>query len=266
MIILLPTKIAQLTDMPRELRVRKLAHFFEDAWALAMNGQARVSVGLYCQRDWIPADKSCPMQNTAEALMDAGGLPVPIYLGGGEPAEQLSRVSALVLPGGQDIDPVLYGAFPEPGSPAEKLDGENDRFQKKCVLVATQMALPMLGLGRGARMLNLAHGGTLEQTVPPGHQKDGPPAQASHAVGELAEGFQVVGPAPDGTIECIERKRPWAVGCEFYSESQCPTDPAKASFFLRLVRRAERVVLPPGAPRVRVKVFRNPQSRFKRPI
>ncbi len=233
MIILLPAKISALVELPRELRVQRLANFFENAWALAMNGQGRAAVGLYCERDWLPADKDCPMQNSAGALMAAGGLPVPIYLGGGEPRDQLCRVSGLLLPGGNPIEPDFDGVVP--GS-----DTENDRFQNKCVQLASQMGLPILGVGRGAHILNLAQGGTLS------------PSQ-SRALGRVAEGFQVTALAPDGTIECIERKRPWAVGCELSQES----------YFLRLVRQAERVVLPLAGMRVRVKVSRSAKKRLK---
>lgn len=289
MIILLPSKIAALVELPRELRVHRLASFFEKAWALAMNGQARVAVGIYCERDWLPANKACPMQNTAEALMAAGGLPVPIYLGGGEAPDQLRRVSGLLLPGGSDIDPSLYGAIPGGDTQTDKLDPENDRFQRKCVQLATQMGLPMLGVCRGAQMLNVAHGGTLEQSLPAGHEQDEPTEQATHpvrirpdsemeqaagthravnskhhqAVGEVAEGFHVTALAPDGTIECIERKRPWAVGCEFHPENQRKTDASQENFFLRLVRQAERVVIPTTGQRVRIKVHRSGKSRVR---
>lgn len=259
--LVLPSKIAELEELPRELRIRPLANFFGQAWAETMNGLQRVSIGLFCERDWRPTDPSDPMQNTARALMAAGGMPVPIYMGGGDVEEQMCKVSGLLMPGGADMNPHLYGQPVGGDTNTSEIDSENDEFQVECVHLANRLGLPILGICRGAQVLNVALGGTLKQALDNDHQQQNPPEEPAHslntkpgsemdracraqdkvnskhhqAIEQVADGFEVTATAPDGTIECIERKRPWAVGCESHPEDQRKTDPEKENFFLRLV-------------------------------
>ena len=78
----------------------------------------------------------------------------------------LSRVSAVVIPGGGDISPARYG-----GTVSEVLygvDDEQDETDLALVAHATAHNLPLLGICRGAQVINIARGGTLYEDLPAG--------------------------------------------------------------------------------------------------
>lgn len=234
-----------------------------------MNGMSRCTIGLLCDREWEPTSPSDTILHSARALLEAGALPRLIYLGGGEAAEQLDRVCALLMPGGYDLDPYLYGQPRDGGARLEKLDPEFDRFQLEVARQALERALPILGICRGAQILNVAAGGDLQQSLPqaPDHQQDRPAPEPSHevvvasgsrlaqaldpgpgkvnskhhqAVADLAEGFKITARAPDGTIEAFERiDGPWQVGCEFHPETLRLTQAPLQELFQQLVHQAE---------------------------
>ena len=98
---------------------------------------------------------------TAIAL--AGGVPVQIPMDA-DPASLVAHLDGLVLSGGADIDPTSYGAQPEPGLGAT--EPERDAFELALLEAALAVGLPVLGICRGAQLLNVHLGGTLEQHVP----------------------------------------------------------------------------------------------------
>lgn len=78
----------------------------------------------------------------------------------------LSSVSAVVIPGGGDISPARYG-----GMQSDIVYGVNDEQDDiDLALVAHAMArdLPLLGICRGAQVINIACGGTLYEDLPRG--------------------------------------------------------------------------------------------------
>jgi putative glutamine amidotransferase len=90
----------------------------------------------------------------------------------------LDGLDGLVLTGGRDVDPATYGqvAHPITDQPA----GDRDTFEFALVRGALTRGLPVLGICRGAQVLNVALGGTLHQHLPDvlGHIKH----QAGNAV------------------------------------------------------------------------------------
>ncbi|MEG1932265.1 MAG: gamma-glutamyl-gamma-aminobutyrate hydrolase family protein [Pygmaiobacter sp.] len=77
--------------------------------------------------------------------------------------EALSRVDGLLLPGGGDLDPTLYGQ-----RPVRELDfvqPRYDAFELAAVRVALSAQMPVLGICRGMQVLNVALGGSLYQDL-----------------------------------------------------------------------------------------------------
>lgn len=76
----------------------------------------------------------------------------------------LDGLDGLVITGGRDVDPATYGqaAHPSTDQPA----GDRDAWEFALVRGALARGLPLLGICRGAQVLNVALGGTLHQHLP----------------------------------------------------------------------------------------------------
>ena len=95
----------------------------------------------------------------------AGGLPLIFAPGRPEDApELLDHVGGLVLTGGADIDPGLYGE--KPHAALGTVFRERDAFEIALCREALRRDLPVLAICRGHQVLNVATGGTLVQDIP----------------------------------------------------------------------------------------------------
>ena len=102
------------------------------------------------------------------AVETAGGLPFVLAPGRPEDApalaaEYLDRVQALVLSGGADIDPALYGEARHPT--VKRVYPERDAFELALCREALRRDMPILAICRGHQLLNVATGGTLVQDI-----------------------------------------------------------------------------------------------------
>jgi putative glutamine amidotransferase len=104
-------------------------------------------------------------QDYIRSVEQAGGL--PLVLAPGQPKdapELLDRVQGLLLTGGSDVDPALYGASPHPK--LGRVVRERDDFELALTREALERNLPLLAICRGHQVLNVATGGTLVQDIP----------------------------------------------------------------------------------------------------
>jgi putative glutamine amidotransferase len=102
-----------------------------------------------------------------EAVQNGGGLAVmlpPDDLLLDDPGDALDLLDGLMLVGGADIDPAVYGGDAHPETVDTVL--ERDRFEMALVLAAIERDLPVLGICRGMQLINVAYGGTLLQHLP----------------------------------------------------------------------------------------------------
>jgi putative glutamine amidotransferase len=72
----------------------------------------------------------------------------------------LRRIDGLVVVGGADVDPALYG---QRNVAARRVDPPRDRMELDLLRWAVANRRPVLGICRGAQLLNVALGGTLHQ-------------------------------------------------------------------------------------------------------
>src|SRR5438270_1768647 len=101
----------------------------------------------------------------------------------------INGLDGLLLTGGGDVDPALYGDAPHASfSPAE---AGRDRFEIDLVKLARARQIPVLAICRGIQVLNVACGGTLVQDIAsqvPGalsHRLEVPPHQPMEFAHEI---------------------------------------------------------------------------------
>ena len=148
-------------------------------------------------------------------------------------AEDYARaLDGLVLQGGADISPLAYGE--EPLKPEWAGDPVRDRYEISLVKAFTAADRPVLGICRGAQLINVALGGSLHQDIPhhrsdeydqhahevrlePGsglarlYGETGPRRVVSihhQAIKDLGRGLQVEARAEDGVIEAVRGEGP----------------------------------------------------------
>jgi putative glutamine amidotransferase len=87
------------------------------------------------------------------------------------PDEALDRIDGLILAGGHDVDPSIYGAELHPAT--TPIVPVRDRVEIALARRAVELDMPMLGICRGMQVLNVAFGGTLLQHLPEaiGHEE-----------------------------------------------------------------------------------------------
>jgi putative glutamine amidotransferase len=198
-------------------------------------------------RDWLynPTDYF-------RAVQRAGGVPVllPFVEDEAGAAEVLDHLDGLMLAGGEDLDPLLFGELPHPRT--GRISPERDTAELAYARVALGRDMATLGICRGIQLLAVAFGGTLWQDVPSQvegaikHRQDGPKYHPTHpvqirestrlaellgterlvnsrhhqAVRQAPAGWVVSAMAPDGVIEAMEQpERYFAMGVQWHPEN-----------------------------------------------
>lgn len=181
-------------------------------------------------------------------LMTAAGC-VPVLLPPQPGIEEtVHHLDGLLLPGGGDLDPELYGAprHPQTG----RLNPRRDTAEVALARAAIRTGLPVLGICRGLQVLNVVLGGTLHQHLPDvigdeGHEPEpgvfGPqrvslepgsqiakimegelatvPCHHHQAIDRIGAGLTVTARAEDGVIEAVELAgHPFAVAVQWHAE------------------------------------------------
>ncbi|HET7218065.1 MAG TPA: gamma-glutamyl-gamma-aminobutyrate hydrolase family protein [Vicinamibacterales bacterium] len=172
------------------------------------------------------------------------------------PRALVNELDAVLLTGGGDIDPVLYGEERHPS--VEDAEPGRDEFELDLARRAMSADLPLLAICRGAQVLNVAAGGTLVQDIPtavattvphslkepknavahtvqvePGSQLEralGSTIDADDAcrvnsrhhqsVGRVGTGLTASARAADGVVEAIERpENSFCLGVQWHPEN-----------------------------------------------
>lgn len=224
-------------------------------------------VGVLCREDWLPEGGLDPILEIAECLLETGSQPVLLS------RSRQPQIAALVVPGGADVDPGLYGQVPGPGMQGRELVPEFDRFCLATIRQALGMGTPLLAICRGLQLLNVALGGSLIQHLSEhrGHQPAWVAADwrlwvrpahslfierdslmfdlfgvgrlevnSCHHQGldRLANRLRVTGRSGDGLIEAVEvRGARRQYGVQYHPEALRHTDPRQLVLFEALRAR-----------------------------
>ena len=102
--------------------------------------------------------------NNVQAVIRAGGLPVILPIGIDEDVKQLSTMlDGLLLTGGGDIDPMLFGE--EPHKHLGDVSPSRDSIEMALVQEMLKLNKPILGVCRGLQIINIALGGNMYQDI-----------------------------------------------------------------------------------------------------
>ena len=200
-------------------------------------------------------DKKLDINNAyLTSIEQAGGIPICIPNATEENVEALLKiVDGLLLIGGADIDPILFGEEPHRnlGSVVRKRDDSDIVLMN----AALKKQMPILGVCRGQQVMNVALGGTIIQDIPTQventllHKQTSKRGELAHSVdvttpkfkeifgeesfrvntfhhqsiGKVGEGLVVSAVAKDGIIEGIEHEsHPYCVAVQWHPEELAP--------------------------------------------
>lgn len=174
------------------------------------------------------------------AHLDAAGAD-PVVMWPPMSGHLLDIVDGVLLIGGGDVAPAAFGS----AESGDSVDHERDFSETKLVKACRTDRVPLLGVCRGAQMLNVALGGTLRKVG--GHRQELPLTMPGHdveiyegsrlgklvgsgkmmvnsyhvwAVDRLGADISVAGRSSDGTIEAIESTEVgwWCIGVQWHTE------------------------------------------------
>lgn len=208
------------------------------------------------------------------AVIAAGGTPllIPSDEDDGLAAEYLPLLHGLLVPGGEDVTPALYGE--DPLRQVTFMNEEKDRMELALIRGAVERGMPVFGICRGIQLLNVCFGGTLYQDLPAqypgvlGHAQDmairgqlthrvtlepdsllekllgGEPLSVNsyhhQAVRTPAPGFTVTARAADGVIEGVEDPERNLYAVQWHPEDLVESHPRFRPLFRHLVEQAEQ--------------------------
>ena len=179
-------------------------------------------------------------KNYIDALIRSGAEPVA------DSEIHPESCDGLLLPGGPDVNPALYG---QEKAPETEPDPALDTLQLEVLRCFLALGKPVFGICRGHQLINIAMGGTLIQDLPtaadhihiaPGvdhvHMCDAEPGSliaglygtrfavnSSHhqGVDRPGSGLRVVLRSQDGVIEAMEHETLPVWSVQFHPERMC---------------------------------------------
>ena len=178
----------------------------------------------------------------------------------------LEGACGLVIPGGGDIDPELYGRTRHPRT--HNVSQRRDRFELTLLTEAFERDLPVLAICHGMQLMNVHEGGTLNQHLLDDpkkldHYRDRPMAEPAHGVNlrensklaeimgsvsvrvnthhhqgldDVAPTLDPIGWSEDGVLEVVVHKeQTWAVGVQWHPEAMAPVHSDELAIFQSFV-------------------------------
>ncbi len=210
------------------------------------------------------------LQNTyIHAISQAGGVPfaLPSILSEDQLNDLYPKLGGIVFSGGGDLDPATFGGSLH--SSVSSVDSVRDVTEIFLARTAMNDGKPMLGICRGAQLINVALGGTLYTHLPdqlkngldhnPGSSRTAlvhpvnvdETSSAAELFGctllnvnslhhqgikDLAPDMHAIGHAPDGLIEMVEIKgHPFAWAVQWHPEWLLDQEPMRR-FFARFIQ------------------------------
>ncbi|MEK5380054.1 gamma-glutamyl-gamma-aminobutyrate hydrolase family protein [Niallia sp. FSL W8-0635] len=183
--------------------------------------------------------------------------------------EMVDICDAIILSGGEDVDPIMFGEDPHQNIGDTIL--LRDKVELNIIKRAMETNKPILAICRGIQILNVALGGTLIQDIPSqvkegmkhtqtvdrswdthfvtikensklaeiiGETKTRVNSLHHQAIDSLAEELEVVATSKDGIIEAVEHKsyRNFLLGVQWHPESMAATNEKMNRIFAEFIK------------------------------
>lgn len=203
------------------------------------------------------------------ALAESGAALEVIDVSAADAPGLADDVAGVLLLGGGDVDPHLYG-HRDPVPNLYGVDRGCDERSLALIKQAVDNRLPILGICRGSQLLNVAYGGSLIPDLGPdnphrGHGDDPmflddtvliePHTRLANivgeqhltvrnghhqAVGEVAPDLTVAARGLDGVVEAVEHRDPhcWVLGVQWHPEDSDGSDFSRRALFGALLSAA----------------------------
>jgi putative glutamine amidotransferase len=190
-----------------------------------------------------------------ESVRRAGGEPIVLDYRAHPPSEVVRSFDGILLAGGGDVLPSLYGRAPH--ARFDAAEPGRDDYELELARLAVEHDVPIFAICLGIQVLNVARGGTLIQDIPSeasnplnhdireprfaiAHEawltsgsrldqlmrerleSDVAPVNSRHhqAVKDLGKGLVIAATAPDGVIEAVEDPtRRFCLGVQWHPEN-----------------------------------------------
>lgn len=205
-----------------------------------------------------------------DSLRRAGAVPVLIPPQPENAADIVDGLDGLLLAGGDDCDPAIYGEECHPS--VEPMDPRRQNNDLSLARAARERGIPTLGICLGLQVMNVAAGGTLMQDINSSMETEiehasVPEDRARHdvilelgtrlsdiigerelnvnsshhqAIKSVGDGLRITALAPDGVVEGLEDPRhPFYVGVQWHPEDMRGEESA-SSIFKAFVEAARR--------------------------
>ena len=124
-----------------------------------------VTCGIHHEKSGTVFYGSLPAYTSA--IEAAGGLPLLIVpkLNAETLRELYDRVDGVLMTGGGDVDPVLYGVHENTDVELRGVDTDRDATEISLTRWASEEDKPLFGICRGIQVMNVALGGTLYRDI-----------------------------------------------------------------------------------------------------
>ncbi len=209
------------------------------------------------------ADRASLRLAYTDAIINAGGIALAVLpvTNSRYVKELIDTADALLLTGGDDIAPELYGE--ERAEKCGLVSLTRDEFEIRAVRLARKKRIPVLGVCRGIQVMNVALGGSLYQHTD-GHMQKLEKNEPSHfvtltesvlsgiypkrckvnsfhhqAVKQIGEELRICGVSDDGCTEAIFLpEHPFFVGVQWHPEHMTKNDTGARKLFESFIEAA----------------------------
>jgi len=226
-------------------------------------------IAVNCDYRWEKTQPhSFVYRNYCDAIIMGGGIPVllPVLKDKEDVVSVLKKVDGLLLTGGDDISPELYGETRHKTTVCIHPDKEASDIA--ILKIALQINIPILAICYGMQLINVVYGGSLIQDIPSEcdtflNHKEAIREKQKHvvaiekntllhkiageehievnsthhqAIKRVGDGLIVSARAADGIIEAIERKdSPFLLGVQWHPENLSDSSLHKKALFREFI-------------------------------